>query len=123
MIKVLQINLAGKSAAQDLAIQKTREQGIDVIIASEYYKYGANINEANRWYCDKSSRTAIVNCGQIQITEIGDLENGFVWINTGSLRIYACYVSPNITIAEYDNWLGRLEASIRTSSCDVINSR
>jgi len=47
MIKDLQINLVGKSAAQDLEIQNTQEQGIIVIIASKYYKYGANKNEAN----------------------------------------------------------------------------
>lgn len=61
-----------------------------------------------------------MNCGKIQITEIGELENGFIWINTGNLTIYAYYVSLKITTTDYDNWLGRLEASIRASHCDVI---
>lgn len=107
MIRFLQINLTGKSAAQNLALQRAREQEIDVIIASEYYKYGHghNTNEANGWYCDKSSRAAIVNCNDARIEEIGKSEHGFTWITIRDLRIYTCYISPNTTLAEYENWL------------------
>jgi len=120
MIKFLQINLSGKSAAQDLALQRAREQEINVIIASEYYSHGPNTNEANGWSCDKTSRAAIVDCDFAQIKEIGTAENGFTWITIRDLRIYSCYISPNITILEYDNWLASLEISIRTAPCDVI---
>lgn len=120
MIKVLQINLAGKSVAQDMALQRAREEKIDLIIASEYYKYGHYTNEANGWYCDKDSRAAIVNCHDAQIEEIGKPESGFTWITIRKTRIYSCYISPNITLTEYENWLARLEISIRTATCDVI---
>lgn len=77
MIRFLQINLAGKSVAQDPALQRTCKNKIDWIIASEYYKYGQNTNEANGWCCDKSSRAAIVNCNDAETVEIGKAENGF----------------------------------------------
>lgn len=66
------------------------------------------------------AKVAIVNCGAIHITQIGEPEEGFTWINVGDLRIYVCYVSPNIPIIEYDNWLGTLESSIRAARCDVF---
>lgn len=120
MIRFLQINLAGNSAAQDLALQRARERKIDVIIASEYYKYGQNTNEANGWYCDKSFRAAIVNCNDARIEEIGKPENGFTWISIRDLGIYTCYISPNTTLAEYDNWLTTLEMSMRTTIGNVL---
>ncbi|KAL4112825.1 hypothetical protein QTP88_016549 [Uroleucon formosanum] len=93
---------------------------IDWIIASKYYRYGQNTNEANGWYCDKSSRAAIVNCGDVGIEEIGKAEHGFMWITTRNVRIYTYYISPNITITEYQNCLARLEINIRIATCDVI---
>lgn len=90
---------------------------------SEYYKNGQNTNEAHGWYCDKTTRAAIVNCNDIPIDEIGDAENGFSWITVWKTRIYmiyACYISPNVGIREYEDWLTRLELSIRSASCDVI---
>jgi len=103
MMKILQINLAGSSVAQDLALQRAREMSFDLIIASEYYKFGQSTNEANGWYCNKDCTAAIVNCSDTQIEEIGRADNGFTWISVGNTRIYSCYISPNITIAEYDN--------------------
>jgi exonuclease III len=120
MIRVLQINLAGKSAAQDLALQKAREDKINLLIVSEYYKYGQNTNEAHGWYCDKTIRAAIVNRNDIPIDEIGDAQNGFSWITVRKTRIYACYISTNVSIREYKDWLTRLELSIRSASGDVI---
>lgn len=120
MTRFLQINLAGKSVAQDLTLQRAREKKIDCIIASEYYKHGRNTNEANGWYCDESSRAAIVNCDDAEILEIGKAENGFRWIATRNIRIYTCYISPNTTLTEYENWLTKLEMSIRTATGDVL---
>lgn len=40
MISFVQINVGGGSAAQNLALQTAAEQGADVVILSEYYKYG-----------------------------------------------------------------------------------
>lgn len=80
MIRILQVNLAGKSVTQDLALQRAREKNIDLIITSEYYRYGQNTNEANGWYCDESSRAALVICNDAEIYEIGKPENVFRWI-------------------------------------------
>jgi len=123
MIRFLQINLIGKSAAQDLTLQRAREQTTDVLIESEYYKYGNSTNEANGWYCDKSSRAAIVNCSDVQIDEIGKAENGFTWITTENLRIYTCYISPSTTVRQYKHWLAELKMNIRTATGEVLLAR
>lgn len=81
MIRILQINLAGKGATQGLALQKAQEGIYD---RPDYYQrilqIGHNTNEANGWYCDKDSKAAIINCGNAQIDEIGNPESGFTWI-------------------------------------------
>lgn len=105
MSKVLQINLAGSCGTQILALQWARKLKIDIIVASEFYKYGQCTNVANGWYCDKNRNTAIFNCEDTPIDAIGNAENTFFWVKIGNLRIYLCYWSPNTTTVDHENWL------------------
>jgi len=43
------------------------------------------------------------NYGEIKIIEMDKPEKGFIWTNTRYLRIYACFMNRNISIAEYKN--------------------
>lgn len=100
-----------------MALQTAAEQGADYILISEYYKYGTQHRD---WHCDRSSRCAIVPLSNIPEDEVGTGEDGFVWVTTCGSRLYSCYWSPNTTDAEYEQFLRRLEASIRSSPWPVL---
>lgn len=118
MVSFLQINLGGGSAAQSLMLQTAAENNIDVVIASEFYKHG-RVHE--QWHRDTSDRAAVaVLTANIPVDDLGAGNNGFVWVAIGDMRIYSCYWSPNISPADFEDFLRRLEASIRSSPGDVV---
>ena len=39
-------------------------------------------------------------------------EHGFAWIETEAAVIYSCYISPNSSRGQFEDFLGRLEASV-----------
>lgn len=118
MISFVQINVGGGRAAQDLALQTAAEQGADFLILSEYYKYDfAHLD----WYCDRSGRAAIAPLTNGPMDDVGGAtEDGFVWVTVEGARIYSCYWSPNSTLHEYEDFICRLEASIRSAPARVI---
>lgn len=49
------------------------------------------------------------------ISEVGPVDSqGFRWIATEGIRVYACYWLPNTNFKAFENFLDRLEASIRS---------
>lgn len=122
MISVLQINVGGGSAAQGLALQTAAELGSDYILLREYYKFG-KVHEA--WLCDSAQKAAIAPMINIPMDQTcGGTNDGFCilysTVTVGDIRIYSGYWSPNTTHADYENFLRRLEASIRTSPISVV---
>lgn len=57
MIRILQINLGGGSSAQNLALQTAAELNADIILASEFYKYG---RIPDNWYCDPTNKASVM---------------------------------------------------------------
>lgn len=118
MLKFIQINLGSGRGAQNLALQTAAERKADILIISEFYKYE---RAHERWQCDSSMRAAIAPITNILIDSVGRSDNnGFVWITVAGIRIYSCYWSPNSTPAEYEDFLNRLETSVRASPVAVI---
>lgn len=117
MIRLLQVNLGGGSAAQDLALQTAAELSAEILLVSEFYKFG-KVHE--QWYCDTSNRAAIA---VLSSTPVGDFDvgnDGFVWVTIAGMRIYSCYWSPNTTDVDFELFLRRLEASVRASPVRVV---
>lgn len=118
MTKLIQINVGGGRAAQDLAYATANQLKIDIMMISEQYN-----NEHDRTYSDLGNRAAIsVVNNKISIDEIGPEEFGFRWIGVSGKRLYSCYCSPNTGIAAYTDFLSRLELSIRGSTMPVVVS-
>jgi len=117
MIKVLQINVGVGRAAQDLALATANNLGIDIIILSEQYR---NKEEKDGWYSDACGRSAIVALGSLQVDNIGHTAQGFRWIETNGYRFYSCYYSPNAALTDFEEFLRRLETSVRESLLPVI---
>ena len=106
MTRILQINLNRSRAAHELALSTAIELGIDILLVSE-----PNKNKSKSgWDLDQKSDAAIKRFNE-RARENGS-EDGFVWQRHNNTTIYSCYISPNSGIEEFENYLGRLEASL-----------
>lgn len=84
----------------------------------QYYKY-RKAHES--WQRDASRRAAIASVSNLPVDQTNNgVHDGFAWVTTGDIRVYSCYWSPNTTHPEFENYLRRVEASIRTSPVDVV---
>lgn len=100
--------------AQQLLLQTATDKKADVIIISEQNK------TLPHWYPDIDEKAAIAMHQSITPEEIGNPGRGYVWVRIRGIRIYSCYISPNISIDDYRDYLERLEDSIRATPGAVI---
>lgn len=114
-IKCIQINLNCCKAAQALLHQTASEKSADYIFTSEYNK-----KEGSNWYVDVTGKAAIVNVKKRRLDSEGHGEAGFRWVIANGIRMYSCYWSPNSTLQEYKDFVGRLEASIKSQPSEVL---
>jgi len=119
MIRVLQINVGVCRAAQDLAVATASNMDIDVIVMSEPYRCGLEVDE---WYSDTGGKAAIVLSNpRLQVQAIGPKDSaGFRWVKVEDLTVYTCYWSPNTVFTLFVDSLDRLEGSIRQQTGTVI---
>lgn len=96
MISFLEINLNCCKAAQDLMCQYAAEEAIDYIFVSEYNNLGNQ-----HWYSDGTGKAAIVCNPSNTVTNIGQSENGFRWIEADGMTLYSCYWSPKTSLQEF----------------------
>ncbi|KAL4083322.1 hypothetical protein QTP88_028651 [Uroleucon formosanum] len=114
----MQINLNHCWAAQKLLKQTVLDQSINVVLVSEQLR---NPTDNVNWVSSNDSKCAVVAIDH-STTPIEDRGSGtgFAWINLGSLVIYSCYYTPNCSAAEFEEYLGRLDDSIRVQqNCQV----
>lgn len=118
MIRLLQINIGGREAQDLMGVTAARLQ-VDVIIASE--QVGEKLEEEG-WYSDPGNKAALVVVNpRLQITEIGPRDDqGFRWVAFEGVRVYACYWSPNTDFAAFEDFLDRLEVSIKNAKTPVL---
>lgn len=114
MMRILQINLNCSKDAQKVMLQTAADKKADVIIISEQNK------NLPGWYADMEGKAAIALLQNSALDEVGESGRGFTWIRVKGIRIYSCYISPNITMTEYKEYLENLETSIRSGSGEVI---
>lgn len=63
---------------------------------------------------------AVFVSSNMTIDAVGPLDTGFRLIQINGIRIYRVYCSPNITMAEYNSFLSRLEDSVRETDGPVL---
>lgn len=117
MMRILQINVGVCRAAHDLALASATFWGADIVIISEQNRNGV---EADGWYSDSSGRSAVVITGNLPVTRVGPMHQGFRWVEVQGYRFYSCYWTPNCNLAAYSDFLLQLERSVRTSSVPVV---
>lgn len=117
-LRVLQINLNHCRAAQDLLSQVTREKDIDLLVISEQYK---DKEECDGWYPDTTGCAAVVTCSDsVSVEDIGEAGPGFRMITVRGIRLYSCYISPNVSLQRFEEFLKEVESSVRSGSGGAV---
>lgn len=116
-MKVLQGNLNGCRAAQDLLTQLVCEAGVQLAVVCEQYQNRVRTN----WFSDLSGTAAIwvVDNHKVRIDAHGS-GNGYVWLRSRNVTFFSVYLSPNDTISEFQSKLNELEDSARDVSGELV---
>lgn len=110
-IRVLQCNLARRKIAMDMLYKNAEEGKIDLAIVAEPNK---NAVGGGRWLTDTRRDVGMMIFNQQTRTgRTSTITNGFVWMEVEDIVVYGCYVSPNIDLEEYGEYLWRLGDSLK----------
>lgn len=109
-LRILQVNLNNSKAATLLMEETCRERKVDLALIQEYnnrhaegkVEYVTDTGRKSAVYLPKTSRLSIKEHGQ---------RDGIVWVIAGATTYCSCYKSPNCTMREFEEFLGRLEDS------------
>ncbi|XP_078051813.1 uncharacterized protein LOC144477961 [Augochlora pura] len=107
---ILQINLHRCKLAQELLTQYVEEKEISIVVISEPYRipdswYGDLKHDAAIWVTPMYTR----KCSNIQsVTK----DKGVVGIAIDQLKVFSCYISPNIPLSEFQEVLALLEKEV-----------
>jgi len=115
MINFIQINTGTCRESHSLLYATASQHSADILLVSEQYK-----KDSRPKLEDTSKRAAIINFSGLAVDKEGQTENGFVWAKIKNINIYSCYWSPNSTIEEYNDFLDRLQNSIRRERGEAI---
>ncbi|CAI6361335.1 unnamed protein product [Macrosiphum euphorbiae] len=111
-LSFIQNNLNHCSAAQDLLAQYMVEEKIDVALISDPYRIDAH---STSWIASTGTNRAaifIVSNGVTIANVVRDPE--FISARLNGVQVYCCYASPNRSLEEFNDFLHRLEDSLRS---------
>lgn len=119
MMRILQINVGIGRDSQGLMKQVVEEIKADVMVVSEQNR---NEGEENARVSDLTSRAAVVVTDRMTVETPGQPKRGFRWVELSGIHHYSVYWPPqsSSSIAEFTNFLDRLETSIKESAIPVI---
>lgn len=101
-----------------LASQTVIEKNISVIIISEPTK--SLVKNSNMWCTDKLLNVAIKICDRTLSVNKISKHNGFVCVELENFAIYGCYISPNITLQEFNTYLNTLRENVLSERKEVL---
>ena len=107
MNKFLQINANKARLAYDLMTQLAIELDIDIIVVTE-----PNVNRLGKEWTVDNTNIAAIKTTKTGIPFKRKSDEGFTWITHNNITIYSCYISPNVDIDTFQNFLNNLEQSI-----------
>lgn len=116
-IKFLQINVGRSKAAHNLLEQNAKQLGIGIILVSEPNN---NIVTNGPWLTDKECNAAIkITNSKLRIRR-RKKRRGYVWANIGGFRIFSCYISPNVDMHVFKNFLHSLGEDTKRTKKKVV---
>ncbi|MBV2145625.1 MAG: hypothetical protein KTM48_02740, partial [Wolbachia endosymbiont of Pissodes strobi] len=116
-MKILQVNADRSQPAHDAAFLTASEEDIDIIVASE-----PNLRtiRGNGWFSDTRRDVAVYFVNRnIKVRKI-DKADGIVCIKHENFAIYGCYVSPNIHIIDFENYVDALVGLVESEGGKAV---
>lgn len=112
MISILQANLNHTGSAHDLLLQYVAEQSVDVAILCDPYRA---VHDGRSWLVDSDTHRAAIWVINENIT-VANVQRDpeFVSARLNGVQFFSCYASPNKPFEEFEGFLNRLEASVRS---------
>ena len=105
--KILYCNLNRSKAAHDMLDINAEELDIDVLCCSEPNQ--REVQNDDRWSTDEEYATGICSVRGYVAAGHGP---GYVWREFGEVVIVSCYISPNVSMQKYENFLNGLKCCV-----------
>lgn len=108
-IKILQANFNRSRQALDLLLQHTKEFGVGLLLISE----PNFVPESRNWFVSRDGGAAIyceLNIWRARC-HLALQGNGFVAVQCGPYLFVSVYISPNISLREFNSFLDNLSAA------------
>ncbi|KAL4083152.1 hypothetical protein QTP88_028510 [Uroleucon formosanum] len=105
---------------QSLLQQTSAATGAQILIVSEQ---NWNPTHDDRWVASTDGTCAVALTATADfVPDLIGAGRAFAWIQSRGIRIYSCYISRNDTDANFANFLGDVEQSVRSVDlhCSVI---
>lgn len=112
--RIIYCNLNCSVPAHDMLERNAEEVGADIICCSEPNRGVVSQNES--WAVDLGRNAAICSakgegCGA---------GNGFVWMEFSGFVVYTCYISPNVGMDAFEQFLDGLSSSMSQQKKGVV---
>ncbi|XP_058802594.1 uncharacterized protein LOC131670739 [Phymastichus coffea] len=118
MTGILQGNLRRCEAAQLLISQTAKERNVDILILSEQLW---DLREQDGWFSNTLGTSAIWVKGKparrIQASGRGE---DYAWVRVDSVTYVSVYLTPNCTMAVYEEKVGKLEDALTGLPGDFV---
>lgn len=116
-MKILQVNVDRGREAMDLLYKTVEDKNVDIIILAEPNRIKVI---KGQWYTERNLDAAIgVVNKQIKIEDTGN-GPGFVWVELEKMVIYSCYISPNVNLQIYTDFLNGLRKDMKKQKKEIL---
>lgn len=110
-MKLLQINANNRQVTHDLAFALANSKEADFIVISEPNKK-ACLKENTNAYSNLQKIVQIINYCHKYNVQSWNQGSAFAYVQVGPVCIFSVYISPNITIEEYEYYLSDIRRTI-----------
>ncbi|KAK9759231.1 Endonuclease-reverse transcriptase [Popillia japonica] len=117
VMKVLQTNLGRGRGAHDLAYVTAKQLGVDILIVNEPNK---SIVKSNDWLKDRRCNIAVFFLNKKLEVYSTKTTGEYIHIRFRDYAMYCCYISPNISIEDFESRVDTLMNSLSAQGEEVI---
>lgn len=116
MLKLLYCNLNRSRAAFDMMAKTASQMKADVTLCSEPNRTKISTSD---WDTDDDLDVGIKLSSSATVSGKGK-GKGFVWVQTNSVTIFACYISPNSTEQTFSTFLAEISSAIQKAGPSLV---
>lgn len=116
-MRILQTNLGRSPAAHDIAYAVARERNVDLVIIAE-----PNVKLAidqGLWLDNRNNVAMLVINKHIGVSQV-ERGAGFVKVTFDGWQLYGCYISPNIPLSDFKDYIDSIMTQIRDGDTEAV---